>query len=83
MSELLKPENKTKLQDILKYHVVKGRVFARDAVTAGAATTLEGGRVSIGIDNGRLTANGAGIVLTDIDASNGVIHVIDSVLMPE
>ena len=83
VSELLKPENKTKLQDILKYHVVKGRVFARAAVTAGAATTLEGGRVSIGIDNGRLTANGAGIVLTDIDASNGVIHVIDSVLMPE
>ncbi len=83
VSELLKPENKSKLQAILKYHVVPGRVFARDAVSAGAAETLEGGSVVIGIDNGRLTVNGADIVATDIDASNGVIHVIDGVLMPE
>jgi transforming growth factor-beta-induced protein len=83
VNELLKPENKHKLQEILKFHVVKGRVFARDAVTAGAAKTLEGGRVSIGIDNGRLTANDANILMTDIDASNGVIHVIDTVLIPE
>lgn len=83
VGELLKPENKHKLQEILKYHVVKGRVFARDAVKAEKASTLQGGTVSIGIENGRLTANDAGIVMTDIDASNGVIHVIDGVLIPE
>lgn len=83
VNDLLKPENKHKLQAILKYHVVSGRVFARDAVNAGSATTLEGGRVQIGIKNGRLTANNANIVMTDIDSSNGVIHVIDGVLIPE
>ena len=83
VNELLKPENKHKLQEILKYHVVKGRVFARDAVTAGSAKTLEGGSVQIGIEGGRLTANNAQILMTDIDASNGVIHVIDGVLLPE
>lgn len=82
VNELLKPENKDKLASILKYHVVSGRVFARDAVTAGSAVTLEGGKVQIGIDAGRLTVNNADILMTDIDASNGVIHVIDGVLIP-
>jgi len=82
VKDLLKPKNKSKLADILKYHVVSGRVFARDAVTAGTAETLEGGEVRIGISEGRLTVNGSDIILTDIDASNGVIHVIDGVLIP-
>jgi transforming growth factor-beta-induced protein len=82
VNDLLKPENKHKLAEILKYHVVPGRVFARDAVTAGNAKTAEGGSVRIGITDGRLTVNDANIVMTDIDASNGVIHVIDGVLLP-
>jgi transforming growth factor-beta-induced protein len=83
VNDLLKPENKHKLQEILKYHVVSGRVFARDAVKAENAKTLQGDTVNIGIANGRLTANDADIIMTDIDASNGVIHVIDGVLIPE
>lgn len=82
VKSLLKPENKHKLADILKYHVVSGRVFARDAVVASTAKTLEGGKVRIGISDGRLTVNGNDIIMTDIDASNGVIHVIDGVLIP-
>ncbi|MCA9296150.1 MAG: fasciclin domain-containing protein [Phycisphaerales bacterium] len=79
---LLKPENKQKLADILKYHVVSGRIYARDAVGAERAKTLLGQKVMIGINDGRLTVNGANIVATDIEASNGVVHVIDSVLLP-
>lgn len=83
LEELLKPENRETLRAILTYHVVPGRVYARDAVGAQRATTLQGGAVRVGIDNGRLTINGAGVVNSDIEASNGVIHVIDSVILPE
>ncbi|MFG0326679.1 MAG: fasciclin domain-containing protein [Phycisphaerales bacterium JB037] len=79
---LLKPENRGKLADILKYHVVKGRVYANQAVTAGSAKTLEGSKVNAQIVDGRLRINGANVVASDLDASNGVIHVIDKVLLP-
>ncbi|MCA9300363.1 MAG: fasciclin domain-containing protein [Phycisphaerales bacterium] len=82
VESLLKPENKAKLASILKYHVVKGRVFAKDAVTAGTAPTLQGGSVVIDVREGRLTVDNANIISTDIDASNGVIHVIDRVILP-
>lgn len=80
---LLKPENKSKLQAILKYHVIKGRVNAADAVKASSAATLQGGNVLFDIRRGRLTVNGANVINTNINASNGVVHVIDTVLMPE
>ena len=82
LSELLKPANRGTLQDILKFHVVPGRVYARDAVTAGRATTVEGSPVMIDITDGRLTVDGAQVVITDIEGTNGVIHVIDAVILP-
>lgn len=80
---LLKPENKGKLAEVLKYHVIPGRIFANDAVKAGEAATAQGGQVVFSIRDGGLVVNGVSIVATDIDASNGVVHVIDTVLMPE
>jgi len=79
---LLKPENKDKLAAILTYHVVPGRVYASDALKAGSATTVQGKSVHIIAKNGKAYVNDAQIVATDIDANNGVIHVIDTVILP-
>ncbi len=83
VENLLKPENKAKLQEILKYHVVAGKVLARDAVAGGEAGTVQGGVVAFRIVNGRLQINDATATATDLDAGNGVIHVIDRVLLPK
>lgn len=80
---LLKPENKDQLVAILTYHVVPGRVYAADALGAGKAETLQGSWVKIKTKNGQPMVQNANIVATDIDASNGVIHVIDRVILPE
>ncbi|MCC7388353.1 MAG: fasciclin domain-containing protein [Phycisphaerales bacterium] len=80
---LLKPENKDKLASILKYHVVAGRVYAADAAKLSAAETLNGQSVVIDLADGALRIDGARVVKADIDASNGVIHVIDRVILPE
>ncbi len=82
VESLLKPENKAKLASILKYHVVAGRVYSEDAVAAKKATTLQGSPISITVSGGKAKINNANLVATDIDASNGVIHVIDSVILP-
>jgi uncharacterized surface protein with fasciclin (FAS1) repeats len=82
VASLLKPENKEKLASILKYHVVSGRVYSTDALKAGKAKTLQGSMIKIGVQGKAAMVNDAGLVKTDIDASNGVIHVIDSVIMP-
>lgn len=82
VESLVKPENKDKLTAILTYHVVPGRVYAKDAVAAEAAATVQGGKVRIAIKNGQLMVNDSKVVLSDIETSNGVIHVIDSVLLP-
>lgn len=79
---LLKPENKDKLAAILTYHVVKGRIYSEAAVAAKAATTVQGGTVKISASDKGAFVNESKIVKTDIDASNGVIHVIDAVLLP-
>jgi uncharacterized surface protein with fasciclin (FAS1) repeats len=79
---LLLPENREQLTLILKNHLVKGRVYSPMAVSAGGATTLAGTRLPIKVAKGKAMVGGAGIVATDIDASNGVIHVIDTVLIP-
>jgi len=79
---LLKPENKHKLAAILTYHVVAGRVYASDALAAGSAKTVQGKSVHILAKDGKAFVNDAQIVATDIDAHNGVIHVIDSVILP-
>ncbi|MEM7199259.1 MAG: fasciclin domain-containing protein [Planctomycetota bacterium] len=82
IKSLLREENRGKLADILKYHVVAGRVFADQAAAAGSAATLQKGKVDLAIRGGRLRANEATVIDNDIEASNGVIHVIDRVLMP-
>jgi uncharacterized surface protein with fasciclin (FAS1) repeats len=75
---LLKPENKSKLASILKYHVVSGKIMAGDVLKAAKVTTLQGQSAPIG-----LTIGGANIIKTDIKCSNGVIHVIDAVILPK
>lgn len=82
VENLLKPENKEKLAAILKYHVVAGRVHSGDGVAAGTAKTLQGASVKIAVKGKSAMVNDAKIVATDIDTSNGVIHVIDSVILP-
>ena len=79
---LLMPENKAKLQSILKYHVVSGKVMAKDAMKLNSANTVEGSSVSIKTMNGGVMVNDAHVTKADIKASNGVIHAIDTVLMP-
>jgi transforming growth factor-beta-induced protein len=82
VASLLKPENKQQLIDILKYHVVAGRVYSDDALAAVSANTLQGSPITVKVTDGVAKVNGAKLLTTDLDASNGVIHVIDSVLLP-
>ena len=81
VDDLLKPENKAKLGKILAYHVVPGKVMAADVKTM-EAVTAEGSKLKVKLDDGKVTVNDANVIKTDIAASNGVIHVIDTVLMP-
>ena len=82
LDSLLKPENKAKLQAILKYHVVSGDVKAADVVKLSSANTLEGSAVAIAVAGGKVKVNQANVTATDIAASNGTIHVVDAVLLP-
>lgn len=83
VASLLKPENKGQLAAILKYHVVSGRVFSDTAVAAGTAKTLQGQAISVRVTGDGIKINDSKVVAADIQATNGVIHVIDSVLMPK
>lgn len=82
VESLLKPENKEKLVAILTYHVVPGKVMASD-VKAGAVDTVNGAKATIAVGDGGVKIDEAKVVATDIAGSNGVIHVIDSVILPE
>lgn len=82
VAELLKPENKDKLVAILTYHVVPGKVMAADVVKLSNAKTVQGQEVSITTSDKGVKVDGASVVKTDIPASNGVIHVIDAVILP-
>ena len=81
VEDLLKPENKDKLTAILTYHVVPGKVMSTDLTEGQKAATVQGGEVTITLEGGA-KVNGAVISTADIEASNGVIHVIDSVILP-
>ncbi len=83
VDSLLKPENKKKLTDILTYHVVAGNVKAAQVVKLPTAKTLNGASVSITVNGADVKVNDAKVIKTDIAATNGTIHVIDSVLMPK
>lgn len=83
LETLLKPENKAKLQGILTYHVVPGKVMATDVVKLTSAKTVQGKELKIMADGGAVTVNGAKVTKTDIECTNGVIHVIDAVVLPE
>ncbi|MBT8098781.1 MAG: fasciclin domain-containing protein [Gammaproteobacteria bacterium] len=82
VESLLLPENRDKLVSILTYHVVSGKVAAADVVKLSGATTVNGSDVSIEVSNGSVMVDNAKVVATDIEASNGIIHVIDSVILP-
>ncbi len=82
VEDLLKPENKDKLVSILTYHVVSGKVMSTDLTEGMKAPTVQGGELTITLEGGA-KVNGATISTADIEASNGVIHVIDSVLLPQ
>ena len=79
---LLKPENKDQLVAVLTYHVVPGKVMSGDLSDDMKAATVQGGEVTIDLDNG-VMINDANVVQADIETSNGVIHVIDKVILPE
>lgn len=82
LKSLLKPANKAKLQGILKYHVVSGKVMAADVVKLHSAKTLQGKAVKIAVKNGTVMVDKAKVTKTDIECTNGVIHVIDTVILP-
>lgn len=75
-------ENKAKLRAVLLYHVVKGKVTAAQAMKLHSAKTLEGKPLAIRVRNGKVIVGGATVTKADVNASNGVIHVIDKVLIP-
>ncbi len=83
VENLLKPENRQQLVDILTYHVVPGKVTAADVIKLNKATTIQGEDVAILIEGNSVSVGGAAVTSTDIEASNGVIHVIDTVLIPQ
>lgn len=83
VEDLIKPENKDKLIAILKYHVVPGKVMAADVVKVKEAETLQGGKVTVTVKGDKVMIDKANVVKPDIKCSNGVIHVIDSVILPK
>lgn len=83
VAELVKPENKQKLISILTYHVVPGKVMAKDVVKLTEAKTAQGSEVKIAVKDGTVMVDKAKVVKTDIPCKNGVIHVIDSVILPK
>jgi uncharacterized surface protein with fasciclin (FAS1) repeats len=82
VDSLVKPENKAKLTSILTYHVVSGKVTAAEVTKMTSATTVNGQSAKISATDGKVLIDGATIVTADIICDNGVIHVIDSVIMP-
>lgn len=79
---LLKPENKALLTKVLTYHVVAGKVTAKQAMQLSNAPTVEGSDITIGTAMGKVMINDATVIKADVKAKNGVIHVIDKVLLP-
>ena len=81
LTDLLKPENKAKLATILKNHVVAGSVMSSDVKT-GQVPAVGGGKLDVKVDSGKVNVEGANVVKADVKTSNGVIHVVDAVIIP-
>lgn len=82
VENLLKPENRARLREILSYHVVPGNVPASQVIGMDSATTVQGGTLDIAASGDGVSVDGARVIATDVTASNGVVHVIDKVLIP-
>src|SRR5688500_15245852 len=82
VDELLKPESKAKLTAILTYHVVPGKAMAADVSGMSSAKTVNGKSLTLKVTDGKVMIDNAAVTTADIEATNGVIHVIDTVLMP-
>jgi uncharacterized surface protein with fasciclin (FAS1) repeats len=83
VEELLKPENKQKLIAVLTYHVVPGKVMAKQAVTLDGAETVNGNSLTFKFDGESLMVDNAQVIKADVETSNGVIHVINNVMLPK
>ena len=83
VDELLKPESKGKLSKILTYHVVSGKTMAADLKDGQELTTVQGSKLKVTVKDGKVTVGGANVTSADVAASNGVVHVIDKVLLPK
>lgn len=83
LESLLKPENKAKLQRLLTCHVIPGKVMSADVMTMRSAKAVSGDTLAIAARNGVVTVDGSKVVKADIAATNGVIHVIDAVMLPK
>lgn len=82
VENLLKPENKAQLVAILTYHVVPGKVMAADVVKIKEAATVNGKKLAVQVEDGKVSVGGSNVVKTDIGCTNGVIHVVDAVILP-
>lgn len=80
---LLKPENKSKLQNVLKYHVVAGKVMAADLKDGQELTTLQGEKIKVAIKGGKVFVGGAEVTNPDVAVNNGVVHMTNKVLVPK
>ena len=82
IESLLKPENKAKLVEVLTYHIVLGKVLSKDLKNGQKAKTFQGTEVTVSLNDGKAMINNATITVTDIMADNGVVQVIDTVMLP-
>ena len=82
VENLLKPENKDQLRRVLTYHVVAGKVGSSQVSKMDSAKAVSGDTIKIAVENGKVMVNNASVVTADVGASNGVIHVIDTVILP-
>jgi uncharacterized surface protein with fasciclin (FAS1) repeats len=83
VESLLKPESKDQLTGVLTYHVVSGNVMAADLSDGQVVTTLNGQELKVSINDGKVMINGANVIAADLAGSNGVVHVLDAVLLPK
>jgi uncharacterized surface protein with fasciclin (FAS1) repeats len=82
VENLVKPENKDKLTSILTYHVVAGKVMSSDLSDGMVATTVNGAEITIHLTDGKVMINEAEVIMADVETDNGVIHVINQVIIP-